>query len=163
MRLFFRGKQSGFTLIESVAVTIIIGVLAAIGIPNFYGIYNQQKLKRATDQLYFALLEAPKQAQRTNQKCTLNFQKGSNQKITKITTPDPGCFPLANQEFSEGITFTSTLTDVVFSFRGMPNKTGTIIVSFPQKVTEQRCIEIVPGLAIIQQGIYQDSNCNLLY
>ena len=60
-------------LIEQSAVTIITGVLAAISVPNFLGLYNNYKLNNATTNIYWSLVEAQKKAQQHSKKCTLNL------------------------------------------------------------------------------------------
>jgi len=41
----FRNSKSGFTLIELMIVVVIIGILAAIAIPNFLKVQNKAKCK----------------------------------------------------------------------------------------------------------------------
>lgn len=40
-------NQKGFTLIEIIAVLVILGILAAVAIPKFFDLQNEAKLKNA--------------------------------------------------------------------------------------------------------------------
>ncbi len=156
-------NDDGFTLIEQVAVTSVIGILAAIGTPSLLGIHYSNQLKNETNQLHLALLYAQEQAQRMSRPCSLEFQKGTGEIINKVTTPQPGCFPSAKEEFDEKLVLKSDLASVTFSFRGMPVEPGIIRLSSPKKVTTERCIQILGGLGMIQQGIYENDECQLLF
>lgn len=45
-------SQSGFTLLETMAVLIMVGILAAIAIPSYLGLLNRQRLNTAQRQVY---------------------------------------------------------------------------------------------------------------
>lgn len=45
-------SQSGFTLLETMAVLIMVGILAAIAIPSYLGMLNRQRLNTAQRQVY---------------------------------------------------------------------------------------------------------------
>ena len=150
------------TLVEQAAIAVIIGVLGAISTPSFLGMYNNTKLKNATNNLYYSLIEAQKQAQRKGQKCTLTLPKMSPVKTSTINGSPAGCLTSSYSEISQGIMLKTDLKNIRFSFRGLPTETGTIIVSFPQGSNQERCVEIVDNLGLIKQGIYQNSSCQLL-
>ena len=45
-------SQSGFTLLETMAVLIMVGILAAMAIPSYLGLLNRQRLNTAQRQVY---------------------------------------------------------------------------------------------------------------
>ncbi len=42
-----KSNQKGFTLIEIIAVLVILGILAAVAIPKFFDMQNEAKIKNA--------------------------------------------------------------------------------------------------------------------
>lgn len=146
-------------LIEQSAVTIITGVLAAISVPNFLGLYNNYKLNNATTNIYWSLVEAQKKAQQHSKKCTLNLPEAPLSDQSVMTSSPADCLVSSYRQLSEGIVLETDLENIIFSFRGLPTETGTIIVSLPKGTNEKRCVEIVDNLGLIQQGIYKNSNC----
>ena len=53
-----RKHNSGFTLIEMLIVTVIIGVIAAIAAPNLLGLLNRNRVNQAARQVEGALRES---------------------------------------------------------------------------------------------------------
>jgi prepilin-type N-terminal cleavage/methylation domain-containing protein len=51
-------SEAGFSLVEMLVVTIIVGVMAAVAVPNFMGTIERQKLNSANDQIYQAMRQA---------------------------------------------------------------------------------------------------------
>ena len=94
--LFSKAKESGFTIIELSIVLIIIGILAAISIPNLLGLYNYYQAKDAFSQLKSSINEAQRQAMRRGKTCKIKLDEvtvnGSiRDRITVVSSLDPGC------------------------------------------------------------------------
>jgi len=54
----FKESQQGFTLLEIMIVTVIIGIAAALAVPNFTMMYARHELYQATTSLYNRLVFA---------------------------------------------------------------------------------------------------------
>lgn len=66
-------NQQGFTIIELVAVMIIIAVISAIAAPTFLDYIRNQRLKGATRELYSALMNARMMAVSENRNIFVQF------------------------------------------------------------------------------------------
>jgi prepilin-type N-terminal cleavage/methylation domain-containing protein len=69
-----RQSTAGFTLIEVLAVTIIIGVLAAIAAPSWVAFKERQRLNTANNQIYQALRQAQSNAKLQKETWQVSFQ-----------------------------------------------------------------------------------------
>jgi prepilin-type N-terminal cleavage/methylation domain-containing protein len=68
-----RRRQKGFTLIETLVIMIVIGVLAAVAGPNLAGLLDAIKVNQTVAELRTALQETQRQAIRKNQPCELEL------------------------------------------------------------------------------------------
>jgi prepilin-type N-terminal cleavage/methylation domain-containing protein len=84
-----RLSNKGFTLIETLVIIVIVGVLAAIAAPSFLTWYSKVKINNALAELEGALKEAQREAIRKSQNCTVTVPGGSNPVLTASPT---NCF-----------------------------------------------------------------------
>lgn len=80
LRLLLFRKQSlfqtnaGFTLIELVAVTLLVGILSAIAAPSWITFTNQRRVNAANDAVLRALQTAQQEAKRTKLSYSVSFK-----------------------------------------------------------------------------------------
>lgn len=60
----FKSNHDGFTLLEMVVITIVIGVLAAIAAPSWFSFLQRQRLNTAQGEIYRAIQQAQTRARR---------------------------------------------------------------------------------------------------
>ncbi|AFY86677.1 MULTISPECIES: pilus assembly FimT family protein [Chroococcidiopsis] len=68
----------GFTLIETLLVTVIIGILAAIMVPSWVAFINTRQLNAAQEKLYLALREAQNNAKRDKVTWQVSFRENNS-------------------------------------------------------------------------------------
>jgi prepilin-type N-terminal cleavage/methylation domain-containing protein len=159
----------GFTLIELLVVVIIVGIFAAIAIPNFLGMFSQVQVREGMGQINGALKEAQRQAMRNGKRCkvkidTITVDGQPRRRITTVTTADEpgsnysGCL-LSDRVLPVGIALKTTTPfgsppKIVFSHKGNTTQSGTIIAYSPNNTTEKKCLTISNGLGIMREGDY---------
>jgi len=62
-------RNKGFSLIETLIIVVIVGILAAIAIPSFVGSFDRVQLNQAVAEVRGILQEAQRQAIRNSQPC----------------------------------------------------------------------------------------------
>ena len=148
-------KEAGFNLIEILVVTIIIGILAAIAVPNFLGLLRRNQVNAALQTLHGAIKETQRQAIRQGRSCRIDFDLTNN----KLTGNPSNCL-LSDREIKDNIiirtNFPGTSPNIIFSHKGSTTRSGTIVISSAMTNT-QRCFVISLGLGIMRTGNYTGS------
>lgn len=80
-------NDAGFSLVEMIAVVLMIGVLAMIAIPSWLGFLKQQRINKANNAVFAAIQEAQQEAKKRKQSYSVSFKVENN--IPKIAVhPD---------------------------------------------------------------------------
>lgn len=154
--------EQGFTQIEILSVSLLIGMVAAMGVPSLMTQYQNTQIKATANKIQTILLDAQRQAMRRGSSCKLNFEKNSQEHISKITSEEASCLLIDDDIIPDEIIVTSTeLNNISFSFRGNADNSGLIIVSTANSSADQKCLQISSNLGMVKQGTYENSNCNL--
>lgn len=130
---------------------IIIGVIAAIAVPNFLGLLNRNRVNQAQRQVEGALKEAQRQAMRKGKQCSIDISTSSK----TISSSTNGCL-LSNRNLNDLVQLNSNSTTITFSGKG--NITGAtppvLVVSIPNGTNLQRCVVIDSLLGSLRSGNY---------
>jgi type II secretory pathway pseudopilin PulG len=70
----FGGKSAGFTVIETLVIAFIIGLLVAIAVPSWLAFVQQQKLNKVNDIILYALKNAQQEAKKSKRSYSVSFQ-----------------------------------------------------------------------------------------
>ncbi|MCU0537294.1 MAG: prepilin-type N-terminal cleavage/methylation domain-containing protein [Hydrococcus sp. Prado102] len=71
-------SSQGFTLLELIIISTIVGVLAAIAAPNWLGFFNRQQLNTANNQVYQAMRQAQSRAMQERETWQASFREQNN-------------------------------------------------------------------------------------
>jgi len=148
-----RGNQ-GFTLIESLIIVLVIGILAAIAAPSFLATLNRSRVNDALAALEGALKEAQKEAVKRSTNCTVTLDTTDK----KVTGP---CLVTGDRTLSNGVQMATNITGstITFSHKGTVtlSDTGTIALYRSDETNNQRCLVLSSPLGIIRSGNYTGS------
>lgn len=127
-------RDAGFTLAELMVGLTVIGVMAAIAIPNLASYNAGQKLREATSEIEVAMRRARSSAttQRAQTRVSLNIAAGTLMvqrdsdaddifETTLISKPMPKGVGIQAAEFGGA-------TTVVFNTRGVPSSGGSVVL-----------------------------------
>jgi type II secretory pathway pseudopilin PulG len=154
-----RNQARGFTVLETLIILTIAGVVAAIAAPNLMGFLNRNKVYDALDQVRGALQEVQREAMRSGKSCVVTI----NTTNRSITSP---CLVTGTRTMPDGVAIATNLSGtpptIQFSFRGNTTTSGTIVVFSSDNATNQKgCFVISNGLGIMRTGDYTGSTASV--
>lgn len=179
-------KETGFTLLEMIIVTVIMGVMAAVSVPNLLDSQRENEAKKAFTQIKSALLEAQANANRMSSSCIVQFTAGTGTytvsglkwvdsdddgTIDTGETSSEGCVlepftidtevvSLTKTNFST--TPTSPADDIAFTFTGTTGDASTLWIArktFGGDIvtTTAKCV-VVSSVGMIRTGVKADAS-----
>lgn len=149
-------NSQGFTLIETMIIVVIIGILSAIAGPSFLGMLNRGKVNSALSEIQGALQQAQREAMRKSISCEVKLETTTN----TITSNPTNCLVTGNLTFNpNNIVIATNETSFKFSYRGTItlSDAGTIVLSSKDNPSVKKCLVISHPLGIIRTGNYKDS------
>ncbi|NBD32028.1 MAG: hypothetical protein GVY17_03405 [Cyanobacteria bacterium] len=142
----------GFTLLEVIIITVMVGILAAISAPSLLTWYNNVQVKDALAKARGALQQSREDAVRRSQTCTAEIDKSNSNAITGSCAIEP--------DFSSriGLSTNAANNKVAFSFRGTNTigNSGTVVF-FIENAPDQhdkKCLVMSSPLGIVRTGAY---------
>ena len=143
----------GFTLIETVLIVAIIGIIAAFAAPSFLAMNNKAKLNDAVNTVKGALQEAQTEAIRKSKNCTLTLNTLANN-----ITSNNGCLLTGDRTLPQGVTMAYNGSNTInYGMRGNTTTNKTIRLSLSDGSGQTKCLAVSLPLGIIRTGIY-DTN-----
>jgi type II secretory pathway pseudopilin PulG len=160
-------KESGFSLIETMAIIVVVGVLSAIIAPSFSAGAERRKLDDAIAQLQGAIQETQQQSIRQSQACSITIDANA---LTVTTTSSPSnCLPTGSRSlnnsglssnsgqsngFAMATDAASTTPTIAFTFRGTTSTANVFVLYKPNSSIPMRCLAVSQGIGIIRIGQY---------
>jgi prepilin-type N-terminal cleavage/methylation domain-containing protein len=74
----FSQENAGFSLVEVIVVVVMIGILAAIGLPSWSAFVNRQRVNKANDAVLAAIQQAQTEAKKQKRDYSVSFKTDSN-------------------------------------------------------------------------------------
>ena len=153
--------QSGFTLLESLVVVILLGILAGIATPSWIAFWNDQKIATAQGQVVEILHSAQESAKqrKLSRQASFRTQNGRVQWAIHAIGADLSSLPW--QSLEAGIqldsesTFplTNTVYRVQFNQKGEVNgQLGRLTLSISSSPMTKRCVFVSTLLGAIRVG-----------
>ncbi|MBD3635065.1 MAG: GspH/FimT family pseudopilin [Methylophaga sp.] len=142
-------KHKGFTLIELMITLTVLGIIAAIALPNFKSILDGRKLVGAADNLYATLQYARSESikQNTNVEFQLNAgawcygidDEGGNCDCTNpaTCTIDGVIKVYDDSDYGDVVMSNASVNEILFDARnGEPDSAGSFTFSLPDGRTK---------------------------
>lgn len=163
-----QNREKGVTLLEVVLVSVIVGIMAAISVPNMLEEQRQQRVNEAFNRVRGALVEAQVNANRLSTSCTVRTNSD------QVTGSPSGCVlePFAIDtnivSIREGSDFASATPaypspaspiETTFSFTGTTSNVNTIWIARTDDMTGNtaKCI-VISSIGMIRTGIYNSAS-----
>jgi len=182
-------KEAGFTLVELLAVIVIVGILSSITLANFSQVWGEQSLAASAKALHGWLDEHRRYAIQKGGACAIAIDTATASLNTAaanfiVNHPDKGPIPLSNicsKDDDGGIQATIDLrtitsngvniqlstnpvgfSQILFSFRGTSPSDGELRLSLAG-VNGVRCIKVAAPLGLIRPGKAPSSSAACTY
>lgn len=150
-RRFFSSSSQGFTLIEMLTVTSLIGIMAAIAVPSLLGFVNRAQVEKEFSKLRAMLYLTQRNAMRNSESCTMFLP--TNNVADGILTSNCSLTGSKTLENVNIIYNRANSKKVNFNFRGNTGSLRTIVV-YSELTNWKRCMVISNGIGMMRSGVY---------
>ena len=165
----FNQPDGGFTLIETMIVLVMVGILSAIAAPSWINFINQRRVNAANDAVSRMLQDAQREAKNQKLSYSVSFKTDNTNKLPNFALHRADV--TANSSLTYGSTTAQTIT---FDYNGNlltstnPNLGNRgLIISVAQlqsanstqvNNSSRRCVKVTTLLGALQIGKAEECN-----
>lgn len=165
--------KAGFTLVETLVVIIMAGILASIAYPNMMGLIKRQALNTSNNKIYYAMKQAQNQAKAQNTVIQLSVIEQND--VVKWAIHKAGKTPNYLDQLEQEIKIepsntnlpqSSGVWNVKFDHNGYPQdeagniNLGRITLTLENNNNEKRCVEVTNLLGSLEiKGAKNKADC----
>lgn len=178
-----KSSIQGFTLLEVLAITVIIGILAGMAAPSWFGFMQRQRLNTAQDEVFRAIQQAQQKARQESTSWQVSFREATVDGETVVqwrtedeidADPDPflnnvtgGWNSLDSRIILDNVTFEQDGSNpswrIQFDYKGralgdqpLPYR-GKITLS-AENISNKRCVIVSTILGALREA--KDEECS---
>jgi len=182
--LLKKSSIQGFTLLEVLAITVILGILAGIAAPSWFGFMERQRLNVAQDEIFRAIQQAQQKARQESTSWQVSFREATVDGETVVqwrtedeidADPDPFLnnvtggwnsldsritLDTANTTLKSGGSPTAWRIQFDYKGRALGDDgfyQGTIVLS-AENISDKRCVIVSDLLGTLREG--KDDECS---
>ena len=149
-------NRSGFTAVELVVVIAVLGLMMAIGIPNYLSYLPNWRLRSAARDLYSNMQLAKAAAIKTNSTCTVSYSSPGTYTISGAMAETVNL-----ADYGSGVRFQNPDSGdpnfpgsgVTFNSRGLATNFGYAYLSNQQNTGYYRVGPLISGVVRLQQYV----------
>ncbi len=145
-------SNSGFTLLETLVVLAVVGIVAAIGTPSFLAMYQRQQLDNAVGIVVASLQEAQQRAIEQNRSCLVTFDAGQAKILANGRNH---CLVTGDRFLPAGVTLAhSGGSTISYGAKGNTIDNRTIFLNISRSGASPKCVVVSAPIGILRQGNY---------
>ena len=160
-------KERGVTLTETLVGLAISGMLAAVVIPNFQGMYNRSRIDAGLTEVEGAIKQVQREAMRRGKTCRVTLHAGQNKVINDPDPPSSDDCLLSERDLSKidpklKMKHTGGVSTWTYNFSYRGNMAGggrTTVIYWEGQgnsaTTYKRCLVMTNGTGILRTGYYE--------